>query len=80
MLGANDSIEGFLDFGRSDSLFDRTIVQVRTEQGIVGLGPMSMQEMLMMIPSLNMVDGADYSAASTSRRLAPCSTRSPALK
>ena len=30
-----DSIEGFLDFGRSDALFDRTIVQVRTEQGIV---------------------------------------------
>lgn len=30
-----DSIEGFLGFGRNDSLFDRTIVQVRTEQGLV---------------------------------------------
>ncbi len=30
-----DSIEGFLGFGRKDSLFDRTIVQVQTEQGIV---------------------------------------------
>ena len=30
-----DSIEGFLGFGRNDSLFVRTIVQVRTEQGIV---------------------------------------------
>ena len=29
-----DAIEGFLGFGRNDSLFDRTIVQVRTEQGI----------------------------------------------
>lgn len=30
-----DDIEGFLGFGRNDSLFDRTIVQVRTEQGLV---------------------------------------------
>jgi len=30
-----DSIEGFLGFGRNDSLFDRTIIQVQTEQGIV---------------------------------------------
>ena len=30
-----DAIEGFLGFGRNDSLFHRTIVQVRTEQGIV---------------------------------------------
>jgi len=30
-----DAIEGFLGFGRNDSLFDRTIVQVRTERGIV---------------------------------------------
>ena len=30
-----DSIEGFLGFGRKDSLFNRTIVQVQTEQGIV---------------------------------------------
>ena len=33
-----DAIEGFLGFGRNDSLFDRTIVQVRTEQGtLLGL-------------------------------------------
>ena len=30
-----DSIEGFLGFGRNDSLFDRTIVHVETEQGRV---------------------------------------------
>ena len=30
-----DAIEGFLGFGRNDSLFDRSIVQVSTEQGIV---------------------------------------------
>ncbi|MGA0379206.1 MAG: gamma-glutamylcyclotransferase [Candidatus Poseidoniaceae archaeon] len=30
-----DSIEGFLGFGRNDSLFDRTIVHVETEQGHV---------------------------------------------
>ena len=30
-----DAIEGFLGFGRNDSLFDRTIVKVRNEQGIV---------------------------------------------
>ena len=30
-----DSIEGFLGFGRYDSLFDRTIVRVETEQGHV---------------------------------------------
>ena len=30
-----DSIEGFLGFGRNDSLFDRTIVQIKTEQDTV---------------------------------------------
>jgi len=30
-----DQIEGFLGFGRTESLFDRTIVRVETEQGIV---------------------------------------------
>ena len=30
-----DSIEGFLGFGCNDSLFDRTIIQVRSEQGLV---------------------------------------------
>ena len=30
-----DSIEGFLGFGSHDSLFDRTIVCVETEQGYV---------------------------------------------
>ena len=34
-LGRMDSIEGFLGFDRNDTLFDRTIVQVRTKQGIV---------------------------------------------
>ncbi|MBF15228.1 MAG: hypothetical protein CMA97_06930 [Euryarchaeota archaeon] len=30
-----DQIEGFLGFGQTESLFDRTIVRVETEQGIV---------------------------------------------
>ena len=62
MLGANGFHRGFLGFGRNDSLFDRTIVQVQPNKASYGLGRMSMLEMLMMIPSSKTVDGADYSS------------------